>query len=271
MPVLRLAIVMVLLSISAAPAFAGDVITIGGSGSALAVMKMLGKEYEKKNPSVHIRVLPSMGTQGAIKAVAEDKLSIGIAGRVFNGDEKKTGVAAFELARTPFVFVTQSAVKTRNITSDDLVNIYNAKMTTWPGGEQIRLVLRPARETSSLIMKAISPHMEQAMAVALAREGMLFAATDQETADLVMKTPGSLGASTLLQITTEKLSMNILDLNDVRPTVRALAQGKYPLFKPMYIVTSPKTTDAAKGFVRFLQSSQAKSILEKNGCWTGPF
>ena len=257
--------------LSVAPVLAKESVQIGGTGNALGVMKLLGAAYEKNHPTVHIEVLPSMGTTGGIKAVLDGAIDLAIAGRSLNDEEGKAGGVGVEIARTPFVFVTNATNPQNGVTAAELVNIYSLKTLSWPGGEPIRLVLRPARETSSTILKAISPDMEKAIAIAMAREGMVFAATDQDSADAVAKMPGSLGASTLTQILTEKLPIKILALNGVTASVKALANGSYQLYKPIVVVTTPRTSVAGRGFAAFINSAEARTILENTGNFTGPF
>ncbi len=262
----------VLISVAlTSPVAAREVIQIAGTGTGIGVMKLLGAAYEKKHPEVRIEVLPSMGTPGGIKAVLDGVISLAIAGRSLNDEEQQAGVAGVEFARTPFVFVTHKNNPQEGITSDELVSIFSLKTLTWKHGGPIRLVLRPAREASSMLLKLISPEMEKAMAIALAKEGMIFASTDQDSADLVARTQGSLGTSTLTQIITEKLPIKILSLNGQMPNTKSLANGSYKLFKPLYVITSPRSSAAARRFAEYVGSAGARAIIEKSGNVAGPF
>lgn len=250
---------------------AGDVIRVGGTGTSIGVMKLLGAAYERKHPDVRIEVLPSMGTPGALKAVVDGAIGVAVAGRPLNDEEIRTGASGVEIARTPFIFVTHRKTGLDRVTSQELEDMFAGRTNAWPNGERVRLILRPARETSSLILKTMSPGMEKAVESAVMREGMIIAATDQDSAEEVIKTPGSLGTSTLTQVITEGLQLQVLALNGVTPSVDTLASGKYPLYKKLFVVTSPKSSAAGKRFTDFIRSGEAKEILKKTGNWTGPF
>lgn len=262
---------LLIVHISATPVCAKDIIQIGGTGTGIGVMKLLGSAYEKKHSDVHIEVLPSMGTDGGIKAALDGAVGLALAGRTLNDGELKAGAVAVEIARTPFVFVTHKKTPKSGLTMEELVNIFSLRTTTWPDGERIRLVLRPARETSSVILKAISPDMNRAMALALAKEGMIFAATDQDSAEAVAKTPGSLGTSTLTQIITERLPIKILKLDGQTPNVTSLADGSYKLYKSLFIITTSRTTSAARRFAEYISSAEARAIIKKAGNISSPF
>jgi phosphate transport system substrate-binding protein len=53
------------------PSQAGETIRIGGTGSGLAAMRMLGAEFQKRNPGTELEVLASLGTLGGIEALGE--------------------------------------------------------------------------------------------------------------------------------------------------------------------------------------------------------
>ncbi len=244
---------------------AAEPIKIGGTGTGLGVMAQLASAYEKKHPGVIIEVLPSLGSPGSIKAVLGGAIAIAVPGRPLTDEERKAGAVAIELARTPFVFAANPAANKDSLSSAELEQIFSGEILTWPNGQRIRLILRPARETSTIILDEISPAMERALVAASGREGMSLAATDQENAALLVKIPGSLGTSTLTQIITEQLPLKVLAYNGVKPSVAALANGSYPLYKPLYLVTTAKTQAAARRFAEFIRSPQGRKILTNAG------
>jgi phosphate transport system substrate-binding protein len=174
-------------------------------------------------------------------------------------------LSAVEYAQTPLVFVTRKDVKVSNLTTDEIVKIYQGKIGVWPGNVQIRIILRPAGDTDTSITKGISPGMSEALAVAAARPGMVTALTDQENADLLENTPGSFGVSTLTQIIAEKRTMKALSFNGVAPSTKNLANGPYTLVKPFLLVTAKEVSPSAQKFLDYLKTPEARRILEKTG------
>ena len=107
--------------------------------------------------------------------------------------------------------------------------------------------------------------MEQGVNASNVRPNMIMAVTDQEAVDMVVKVPGALTGSTLAQIETEKEPVKVLSFNGIRPTPGALANGSYPLSKPLSLVSTAKTSAAALQFVRFARSAMGREILAKSG------
>lgn len=244
---------------------AAEIIRIGGAGSGLGAMKILAESFEKSHPGTTIKILPSLGSSGGIKALLHGALDLAISGRVLKAEEMKEGAFAAEYARTPFVFVVNRNVKKVDVTTRELEMIYKRQLLKWPDGSRLRLVLRPTGDTDTMIVKSISREMEQAVNVSNSQSEMILAVTDQEALDAVAKIPGALGGTTLTQIETEKHPVHVLSFNGIKPTLGAMAQGSYPLAKPLFIVSTDKTSSMVKQFIQFAHSAKGRAILTASG------
>ncbi len=242
-------------------------IKIGGTGGALATIQMLADAYRKTHPETKFTVLPSLGSGGGIKAVLAGAIQIAVSARPLETSEASRGASAFEYGRTPFVFAVPSKTKIDAITVKDLVEIYSGARDRWPDGARIRLVLRPLGDTDSEILKSISPEVRRAKTLAEKRPGMLFAVTDQEAADSIERTPGAFGTSTLAQIVTEQRTLKVLRFNGVQPSAKTVADGSYPYYKRLLIVTGPKTPASARQFIAFVRSAAGREVLVRTGHW----
>jgi phosphate transport system substrate-binding protein len=251
--------------VAAADAPAGEDLKVGGVGSPLGVMKLVGRSFEKAHPGIKIRVLPSLGSAGAMKALSRNAIDVGIVSRELTDDERKLGLASVPFARSPFVFVTHRNVPVSNISLNEIIKIYEGKTMVWPDGKRLRIVLRPSSDTDTLIARRISSGLAEALASAAARPGILTALTDQDLVDTVEATPGAFGFSTLTLASAEKRRLNVLSYNNVKPTVKNLSDGSYTLWKPFYAVVQKDGPPLAHAFFKFMLSREAKRIMEDNG------
>lgn len=241
-------------------------IKIGGTGAALGTMQLMAQAYAKTSDA-KVTVLPSMGSGGGIKALLAGAVQIGVSSRPLSEAESKAGAVAAEYGCTPFVFVTSTASKVAGITTQDLVDFYSGTVDVWPDGTKLRLVLRPIGDSDSETIKRMSATMREAKSVAEQRKGMVFTATDQETASAIEKIPGSVGPTTLALLLSEKRALKPLSLNGVVPSALSIADGSYPLFRQMLIVTGPTVTPQALAFVDFVRSAAGREILQQTGHW----
>lgn len=244
---------------------AETVVRVGGIGSSLGMMKQLAAAFGRANPGVRIEVLPSIGSGGAMRGVYKGKVDVGIIGRAPYAGELMLGLSVTEFAMTPFVFVTEANVEFSEITESELVRLLNGDRKTWPDGSRVRLVLRPAGDSDTMILKGISPSVGAALSSAVMKEGMLVALTDQEAADLIEKTPGAFGFSTLTQIISEKRRLNMLRFNGVTPGAKTFSDGSYPLCKRFSLVIGINAAVEARRFSDFILSPDGIRIIEKSG------
>lgn len=240
---------------------------IGGTGAALGTVQLLAQAYTKTAPGAKLTVLPSMGSGGGIKAVLAGAVQLAVSSRPLTESEVKAGAVEFEYGRTPLVFATGPKNAAVDLSTQNLIDIYAGKTEQWPDGSKIRLVLRPIGDGDSELIANIAPAMREAKNLAEQRKGMAFSVTDQDAADNIETIPGAVGPSSLAQIITEKRQLKALSLNGVAPDAKALADGSYPLQKPLSIVSSPKSPAAAQAFVAFVRSAAGREILLQTGHW----
>lgn len=236
---------------------------VGGTGGALAVMKKLASEFQRTRPGITIKVLPSLGSSGGIKAVLSGALDVGVSSRPLKAEEQ--GAVARPFGRTPFVFAVRKNTPVSGFTLKEIEAIYSGRTGNWFDGRRIRVVLRPAAEYDTSLLKSMSREMDLAIREALLREGMIVAITDQDSADAIETIPGALGTITVAQIVAEKRPFKVLSLDGVRPGPDTLAGGSYPYFKTYYLVTKPGSPRAVREFTDFIFSSRGRKILSRCG------
>ncbi len=260
------AIVLVLLLGFATGGAAQD-FKIGGTGAALGTMQLLAEEFTARNPDIRVTTVHSLGSGGSIRAVVAGAIDLAVTSRPMNESERKLGAAEMEYARTPFVFAVSAKSKVTAITSADLANIYAGKMVTWADGDPVRIVLRPASDIDTEIIKNISHEIRRGLALAEARPGVQFSVNDRDAANDLERIPGAIGPSSLALIMSEKRALRALRLDGKEPTTMNAASGTYPYHKRLFLVTGTKRSAAVERFVAFVQSPAGQKILANNGQW----
>ena len=250
-----------------APTVSAETLKVGGNGSGMPAMQLLGAEFVKKNPGVTVVVVPNLGSSGGLKALRDGVIDLAISSRGIKPEETAQGLVATEYGRTPFVFATNPSVTQGFGSLPELIDAYAGKLTTWADGKPIRLILRPKNDGDTAIQQAISPEMKQAVDAALARPGMIIATTDQDAADMLEKTAGALGVTSLSLIQTEKRRVNVLSINGVAPSTKALGDGSYRYVKTMYLVRNGAGSDAIMRFNAFVASREGRQMLLNAGYW----
>jgi len=263
MRIVILAIIINLIILSPVPA--AEVLTIGGTGSALGTMKLLASAFEKIHPGTEVNVLKSLGSSGGIKAVAKGAIDIGLSSRLIREDERSEDLQVDKYSMSPLAIITNKDVNIQDISTEQLVSAFRGKTSTWPDGHRIRPIMRPATEIDIFIIKKISLEMRKAVEFAYSRKGLFTAVTDQECISTVERVPGAFGFSTLAQIISEKRRVNVLAFNGITPSVQSLSDFTYHLFRSYYLVINKRPSIKVRNFLNFIYSSEGRSILEKSG------
>ena len=263
---LTLGLTLTTLAAFSMAAAAQDRLRVTGTGSGTGGMQLLMESFVRANPGVQGDVLPALGSSGGIRAVIDGKIELAVSNRVPNDKERgMTALNNVAYARTPLVIAVHKSLGVTAITSDQLAGLYGEGKQSFPNGHRARPVLRLSDTTDTAIVKSISPAVAAAIDDAASRRGMLDGTTDSDTADLIERTPGAFGPSTLALIESEKRPLTALAIDGVAPTLANLASGQWKLHKPLYMVWTDKPSAQLQRFVAFVQSAEGRRILAAAG------
>tara|TARA_R110000868_G_scaffold36453_13_gene129426 strand:- start:1752 stop:2543 length:792 start_codon:yes stop_codon:yes gene_type:complete len=248
-------------AILAASVSVANTLKIGGTGIALGGMSRLGTAFEELNPGTNIIVLPSLGSSGGIKALLAGATDIGLSSRELNNAEREAGALTQIYAYTPLAVVTSPDSKIDGVTTQDLEAIYSGTMTHWPDGSLVRIVMRPASETDTALLRTLSEPMAMAVDSALQRPGLVSATNDQENAETLEKLPGSIGLVALGQIAAEGRVLKVLSLNGELPKLDHDFKTESSFAKTLYLVSRQDMSPLANEFIQFVFSAEGRKIL----------
>lgn len=234
---------------------------LGGTGSSLGMLEQVGGDFATAaGGAVKINVVPSLGSSGAIRALADGKLDLAVSARPLKPAEAARGLQVVLTLRTPFVLVTSRA-KPPPLKVAELPKIFSADRPAWADGKPIRLILRPESETDTTLLGDMTPGLAQAIHAARHRGEIPIAATDQDNLAMAQRVPGSLTGTTLAQLTTEPNNLHIIAVDGVEPTLANLESGAYRFGKELYVVLGDKSPPEARKFAAFLRSPQGLKAL----------
>jgi phosphate transport system substrate-binding protein len=245
---------------------------ITGSGSSIGTMQRIGEVFQKKHPDVIVTVPPSIGSTGAIKAVKADQIEIGLIYRPLTPEEHSPDIIVEPYGRTAFVFGVQESNPTKGLMLTEIEDIYARRRNTWSDGTPIRLILRPLSDGFSVYLGSINSRLKSASEEAHAIPGVFIGMTDQEAADQIEKTPGSIGTTSASLIASGKRKIKALSIDGTPPTLSTIAvsstlsTARYPYTMTLSLVYKKgKYQGAVKDFIDFVFSSNGRKLLSENG------
>ncbi|MEQ9608915.1 MAG: substrate-binding domain-containing protein [Kiloniellaceae bacterium] len=262
-----MAALLVLLAIAAAPlpARAADsLLRIAGTGASLALMVHLGGAFRAENPQTAIEVLPSLGSGGAIRALADGAIDLAVSARPLKATEAALGLEARSLLRTPFVIVS-SIRDPMPVTAGRLAELYGDPAARWADGTPVHIILRPISESDSTLLASSFAGMTEALERARLRPEVPVAQSDQDNLRLAAEITGSLTTATLVQVVREYATVTVLPIDGIAPTLADLESGRYPYAKEMILVRRTGDNPALEHFIAFLASPTGSRIIRESG------
>jgi phosphate transport system substrate-binding protein len=257
-----LALVLMVAGGSQAPA---ETLRVGGTGAALEQMRLVAQDFTRTRGDVTFDVPRSLGSTGGIKALIAGALQIALSARPLVPAERDAGLREIVYARTPLVFVTSKAAAEPGVTREQVLRIYDRRMTHWPDGARIHLVLRPPAETDVTIAAVALPGFAAAYERARGELFLPVAQTDQDNLELAERLAGSFALTALATVLAERRHVAVLALDGTVPSVAALEQGRYVFHKRLYLVTAEKPALRVTEFVAFLRSAAGAALLRRTG------
>jgi phosphate transport system substrate-binding protein len=236
---------------------------MGGVGSAMATLPAIFSAFDPGQED-KLEVIHSLGSSGALRAVAEGVLDIAVSGRALTPEEIAQGLTRAAEIRTPFVLVT-SQPRPNGFKSSEVVELFRARRALWADGSLIRIIVRPKSDSDTTVLGGMFPGMAAAIEEVRRRPEIPMAATDQDNADMAERIPGSLTAATLSQVKMERRNLRFVAIDGVEPSLDHLESGTYPFAKAIYFVLPAKKKPLAERFVAFLGSPAGRAALRATG------
>ena len=240
-------------------------LVVAGSGTGLALARALARRYMELAPGARVLVDESIGTSGAIHAVVDGAIDVGIASRPLSAKELALDLRATPIARVALAILSHSETGATGVTADDLVHIYSGTRDRWPSGERIVPLLRERGDSGSDLLGKLFPTVGAALDDAAARGAWHVAYTDQEMRDGLLLVPGAVGLLDMGTLALEHLPLVPLALEGVAPSRENAANGRYPLVKELLLLTRREPSAAAAELVALARSDVGAELLAGAG------
>ncbi|MEM5788416.1 MAG: substrate-binding domain-containing protein, partial [Syntrophobacteraceae bacterium] len=237
-----------------------------GSGVNLGITRLLAKAYMADYPDAAIEIPGSIGSKGAIAAVADGSITFGLLSRPLKEKEQSSRLVALPYARVPMVVGAHPSVQDDGITFQELVDIYRGTKTCWKNGAEIVVQTREPFDSGFQVLEAKIPGFREAYAESRRARLWTIYFTDQDANRALSNTSHAIGVSDLGMIATEHLDIKVLKLNGIVPGPETLLSGKYTLSRDLFFLYREETlTKESEAFLDYVFSEKGEMILRSNG------
>ncbi|KZC42099.1 MULTISPECIES: substrate-binding domain-containing protein [Rhodanobacter] len=235
----------------------GDVATANG------VVNEVAKAWEK---SGHGRIeLQPFNTASGIDAVASGAADLAGSARASDNSAQNANLTFTPVAWDALVIVTQSSNPVRSLSLKQVHDIYYGRIHNWSevGGSNapidVYAVASPGDGVEYSLRELLFGRGNQPVAAP-----RLYVNTRKLEEGIALN-PNGLGVSTLASISGNP-KLKAIPIDGKPATAANIADGSYPLFIPLYLVTNPRSPKAAQAqaFIDFMQTAPAEATLRKH-------
>lgn len=241
-----------------------DKITISGSTSVGPTMEALAEAYQKNN-DIKIEV-QQVGSSAGIKNTIDGTSDLGMSSRDLK-DEEAENVEGTQIAIDGIAVVTNTANKVKNLSVDQVRDIFTGKITNWKevGGEDTPIVVISREEGSGTrdgFQDILGFESEELTKDATICDG------SGNVKSTVEGNENSIGYISFGYLGD---SLNDLTIDNIEANDENVVDGKYPISRPFLVVNKKDgLSDEAKAFVDFIMSEEGQNIVSEEGFIKAP-
>lgn len=232
---------------------------ITGSTTMAPLMREIANRFEAQNPAVRVEIQVGGSAQG-LADVRHGAADIGMVSRALSQDE--ADVVATQIAIDGVGMLVHTNNPVENLEKSQIVDLYQGRIDNWKslgGGEgPIRLL---HKKDGSATGQVFLGYLEIAhTSVRTDRE----VGHSLEVINEVAEDPQSIGYVSIGNAETEIQSgtpVRLLSLNGVSATNANVANGSFPVVRPLHLVTLPKTSTVATAFLEYCQSGAIDDLI----------
>ena len=236
---------------------------IKGGGGAIDSVRALTAAFSKIHPSVVWQGFEDVGSDAGVKLTVENQVDIGYISRDLRAAEKGT-VESIAIGASGTGVGVNAVNAVKGLTKDQVAKIFTGQVTDWKdvGGSpgKIRVLLR---EPESSTRSAFESYFFGSTKPTYAKDAIEVFQID-ETLKAIGSFKDSIGMMTMNATSFNSTDVKLLTIDNVAATRENLANGTYPIRRPLYFTynTDPtKLKPAIKAFIDWVKGPDGQKVI----------
>jgi phosphate transport system substrate-binding protein len=257
------AAIVALLCLCTGPTRAQDVqkITLTGSSTVAPLALEIGKRFEKQNKGVRVDVQTGGSSRG-INDARSGLAQIGMVSRALKPDE--ADLKAFAIANDGVCMILHKSNPVDALSSDQVRAIFTGQIRNWKdvGGKNATITVAnkaEGRSTLELFLSSFSLKNSDIKAQVIVGDNL----QDIKT---VAGNPHAIGYVSIGSAEFEEREgtpLKLLPIDGIAATVANVRDGKFPLSRPLNLVTREEPQGLIKRFIEFAQSKDVHDLVKE--------
>jgi phosphate transport system substrate-binding protein len=236
-------------------------LVLTGSSTVAPLASEIAKRFELQHPGVRVDVQ----TGGSSRGVADARrglADIGMASRALKDDE--SDLHSFTIARDGICVIVHADNSIESLTDEQVVAIYTGQIENWSevgGGDAPITVVNKAEGRSTLELFLKHFQLESADV-----QPDVVIGDNEQGIKTVAGNPNAIGyvsIGTAEYDASQGVPIRLLPVGGVAASVENVANGTFPLSRPLNLLTREPPTGLAKEFIEFAQSADVHDLIRE--------
>ncbi len=253
-----LTVLLTALTLRPAAAEVSGSLVIAGNGPESSAIEALARAFEKANPRAYVDVLWDDNSK-PIEMVKSGQATLAVTG------SEEAGLNAFQIAWDGIAIMVHRSNFTKEVTKQEISDLYSGKVKVWAdlGGPDTRILLidRPKNQNNR---DAFEQQIGLAGKIA---DGAKLIAKDEKVIKTVAGTLPPLSAvayvslGQALEAVASGVPVRLLPVDKVEPETPTVKDGRYPLRRPVLLLSAKDTTPLVEAFQQFALSDEGQKLI----------
>ena len=233
-------------------------LTIAGNGPELATIEPLAHAFEKANPRAYLDVIWD-GNSRPVEMVKSGQAHIAVTGT------EEPGLSATSIAWDGIGVLVHLSNFTKEVTKQQVADIFSGKITLWSelGGPETKILVidRPRNQNIRDTFES-----QLGMTGKIAGAAKVIGSDDQVIKTVVGTLPplsavAYLSLSQGLSVVSGGVAVRLLPIDKVEPEVPTVKDGRYPLRRPVLLLSKKEPHPLVEAFTRFALSPAGQQLI----------
>ena len=238
-----------------------DKIVITGSSTVAPLVSEIGKRFESLHPGVRVDVQTGGSSRGIVD-VRGGLADIGMASRALT--HREDDLESHTVAHDGICMIVHRNNPVVSLTRQEVIDIYTGKITRWSrvGGRNAPITVvhkAEGRSTLELFLKHFNLETRSVKASVIIGD-------NQQGIKTVVGNPDAIGYVSIGSAVYEAehgTEIKLLPMDGVEASVETVGEGKFPLSRPLNLVTRTTPAGVVKQFIDFACSDRVYDLVSE--------
>lgn len=236
---------------------------ISGGGGALQIVQPLADAFSKAHAGV-VFAIEDTGSDAGVQLTASGSVDLGMTSRDPKDSEKTLAIKWQPIGYSGTGVAVNASNPLNGLTKQQVRSIFSGATTDWAAvGGTASKISAFVREQGAATRSSFESYFFGGNATY--GKDVIEVYEIEETIKAIRSFKESIGMLTVNQRTLGEPGIKLIAIDGFAPTQATLANGQYPVRRPLYLVYEPsKLKPAITAFLDFVRSADGQKIIASN-------